>query len=570
MHEYILGIFDGTHDAGAVLLNKGTVVAASNEERYTGQKGAGGWPKNAINDCLSWLPPKATCGVSFAGRVNPNPILRCWRSKQKNWRLDDDKYYSKNNGPNEKLASWLQHRSPFPYMRSEGLLTRLYLPLIKRVLSKNLQQFNRFEATSMRIEDHHHCHAAAGHYTSGWKETLVFVADGVGDGLSTSVWKGRGERLTKLADVPYPHSLGLFFASVTGHLGFRPFRHEGKLVGMAAHGSAENIPVAFPLSGQLLNHQLLVELGQPLKKWLKQLDNCRPEDVSAWLQRGLTDAIKPTVKWWIEQTGVRKIVLTGGIFANVELNRELLTTGGDNYYVFPHMGDGGLATGAAMIMHHRSNPWKANAFTTLALGPDIETDANDINTGDFAAVEITGSAEAYLAEKLAQGQIVARAQGRMEYGPRALGNRSIFAPTTNETIHHELNQRLRRSEIMPFAPILLEDDLDEWVLGAEKAKAATPWMTINVKARAKLIDACPAVVHVDGTLRPQVVSEQQNPKLYEMLKRYRSLTGIPALINTSFNIHEQPIVCNASEAVIAARQANINCIQIGQRIYQNG
>jgi carbamoyltransferase len=486
--------------------------------------------------------------------------------------LDDDKYFSKNNQPTDKLASWLQHQSPFPHMRSNGLATRLYLPAIKRVLSRDLQRFHAFEADSIRIEDHHHCHAAAGHYTSGWKKTLIFVADGVGDGLSTSVWIGDGERLTKLADVPYPHSLGLFFATITGYLGFRPFRHEGKLVGMAARGTAEKVPVAFPLSGRLLNHQLLVELGLPLKKWLKRLDDCRPEDVAAWLQTGLTNTIKPTVRWWIEQTGVRNIVLTGGIFANVELNRELLETGGNNYYVFPHMGDGGLAAGAAMIMHHQCGPWKANAFDTLALGPEIHPEEIEGETGlrGLSVVDIKGSAEAYLAKQLAQGQIVARACGRMEYGPRALGNRSIFAPTTDKAIHSELNQRLRRSEIMPFAPILLEDDLNEWVSGAENARAATPWMTINVKARAKLIDVCPAVVHVDGTLRPQVVNAQQYPKLYEMLKRYRSLTGIPALINTSFNIHEQPIVCSATEAVIAAKQANIDCIQIGRRIYQNG
>ena len=567
---FYLGVFDGTHDAGAVLLKDGQPIFASNEERYTGVKGAGGWPQKSISDALSRLPNNAPCTVAFAGSVNPNPVLRLWRKQQKKWKLDDGKYFSKEDTVKARINSWIQHKSVFPYMRSEDRITQSYLPLIRRRLTKELQRKHQLTPRQISIEDHHHCHAAAGHFTSGWPKSLVIVADGVGDGIALSIWMAQKERLTLLRAIPYPHSLGLLFASVTGHLGYRPFRHEGKLVGLAARGKASRIPIPFPRLGHVLEGQLSVMLGQPLKSWLQQLQDHAPEDVAAWLQDGLMQSIEPLVRWWVSESGLKNIVLVGGIFANVELNRVLLQTGGDRYYIFPHMGDGGLAMGAAMLACHRQQPWAPRPFTSLALGPELDSHLilNEAKAGGMTLRSIEHSAEIELAERLAKGQIVARANGRMEYGPRALGQRSILAPATSREIHTRLNTRLNRSETMPFAPVMLIEDLNRWVTGTNGAQNALPWMTVNVKAKPELKRMCPAVVHVDDTLRPQVVSAKNNPGLYQLLHHYRLKTGIPALINTSFNMHEHPIVRTASDAIKAAKNANIRCLQLDKFIFE--
>ncbi|MEC8276715.1 MAG: carbamoyltransferase C-terminal domain-containing protein [Myxococcota bacterium] len=567
---YDLGIFDGTHDAGAVLLENGRPIFASNEERYTGQKGAGGWPQFTIEDALNHLPHNAKCRVAFAGRVNPNPILRLWRKQQQRWKLDDGKYFSHKKGIATRLNSWIQHDSPFPYLRSDHWLTQSYVPLLRRKLSQQLQTRHHLNIETVSIEDHHKCHAAAGHFTSGWDQSLIIVADGVGDGIALSIWKAHQSQLTLLRTIPYPHSLGLLFASITGYLGYRPFRHEGKLVGLSARGDASKIPLKFPTTAPPLNGQLEIMLGQPLKVWLRQLDGQAPEDVAAWLQQGLTRSIDPLVRWWIAETGLKNIVLVGGIFANVELNRTLLKTGGKQYYIFPHMGDGGLAMGAAMLSVHRFQPWRSRPLTTLALGPDLKSTGLETMARRYGMepVQITHSPEAELAERLAQGHLVARAVGRMEYGPRALGQRSILAPAINRSIHTELNTKLNRSETMPFAPILLIEDLDRWVIGAHFAQHALPWMTVNVKAKPELVRLCPGIVHVDDTLRPQVVSAKNNPGLYQLLHHYRQKTGFPALINTSFNMHEHPIVRTAEDAMNAAQQAKIDCLQLEQFVFE--
>ena len=241
---FFLGVFDGTHDAGAVLLKDGQPIFASNEERYTGVKEGRRLASKKHFRRLKSTAKQCTMHA-FAGSVNPNPVLRLWRKQQKKWKLDDGKYFSKEDTVKLDSPAGFSINPPFPYMRSEDRVTQSYIPFIRRSLTKELQRKHQLTPHQISIEDHHHCHAAAGHFTSGWPNALVIVADGVGDGIAFSIWMAQKECLTLLRAIPYPHSLGLFFASVTGHLGYRPFRHEGKLVGLAARGKASRIPFAF-------------------------------------------------------------------------------------------------------------------------------------------------------------------------------------------------------------------------------------------------------------------------------------------------------------------------------------
>ena len=245
------------------------------------------------------------------------------------------------------------------------------------------------------------------------------------------------------------------------------------------------------------NHSkwLKSSMDKPLKMWRP---GCSRGSPSRWTILSAGGLQRP----------VSNIVLVGGIFANVELNRVLLETGGEQYYIFPHMGDGGLAMGAAMLAVHREHSWSPRPLTSLALGPDLDETKieSEACTQGWTPMPLAHSPEQELAMRLAKGQTVARAVGRMEYGPRALGQRSILAPATDRAIHTDLNGRLKRTETMPFAPVMLIEDLDRWVTGAHSARHALPWMTVNVKAKPEAHRLCPAVVHVDGTLRPQVVS----------------------------------------------------------------
>lgn len=563
--DWVLGVFDGTHDAGAAILHNAKVIAASNEERYSRQKGAGGWPQQAIEYCLSHMPSDQVPAVAFAGSVNPNPILRLWRTKQKGWRLDEGKFYPTSHSISGQFSEWVQSRSPFPYLETNNRITQGYLPLIRRHLMLEFQHNHGIKISRPEVFDHHLCHASAGHFTSGQKKSLVVVADGVGDGLTTSIWRGDGSQMTAMAKQKFPNSYGLFFATLTAFLGYKPFRHEGKLTGMAALGDPNKIPLKIPVIGQLMSQEFQVNIGTEMRQWLSPLKNYSPEDISAWLQDGVIRHFHALLKWWIKQLSAEHVVLVGGVFANVELNRRLLDTGAQNYYVFPHMGDGGLAVGAAMLQHYKNREWKASEFTSLYLGDDIDNShaLDSINRHNFR-IMTRDTPEKYLAEALAKGKIVARCVGRMEYGPRALGNRSILAEATGLDITNELNRRLERSDCMPFAPMMLEDDIEEWVEAPKGTNNCTPWMTINLKAKPCLIKKCPAIVHKDGTLRPQLISQTKNPALHMLVKHYRRLTGVPALINTSLNIHEEPIVRSAEEAIVAAKRAKISVLQVGK------
>lgn len=563
----VLGVHDGTHDAGAAVVRDGVLVAACNEERFTREKGAGGWPAASIRACLEPLAGQPLDRIAFPGFVNPNPALRGVRPVQKRFKLDDGWFYHENRGLKGRFSQWMQFESPFPRLRSDDPVMRALGPALRGLLGHHARASGLHAPVD--VHDHHLAHAAAAWYTSGEADALVIVADGVGDGLALTVYRGQGDRLDRLAAWPYPHSYGLLYATLTGFLGFRPFRHEGKLTGLAALGDPDAVQMPFPFVGPPHARRFTERFGAPLRPWLDKLRAYRREDVCAWLQRGLEREIGGLVAAWIERTGVRTLALAGGVFANVRLNQHVATRV-DRLTVFPNMGDGGLAAGAAFASWAAHTPGATpRALPHAFLGPSWDAAAIE---ADLLRADLLRSGvvwrrvqdlEEQVARKLAAGQIVARFDGAMEYGPRALGNRSILAAATDRRMTDRLNVALSRSEFMPFAPAMLAEDADAWVEGLAPVRHAARFMTVTVQARPAMAALCPATVHADGSLRPQLVDAATSPGFHRTLSAYRALTGAPALLNTSFNLHEEPIVRSPAEAIATFRAARIDALAIG-------
>ena len=571
----ILGIFDGTHDASAALVVDGEISAACSEERFSRRKGAGGWPARAIQACLdhAGLRPRDVHSLCFGGVANPNPGLRLVRPLQSAWHLESGRFYSEGSGIRQRLDAWLQFDSPFPRLRSDSRSGRVVAAMLAPVLAR---QAGMRPPGGIHIIDHHQAHAASALLTSGWDQALVVTADGLGDGLCLAVYRGLGGRLERLGAMPFPHSYGLLYATITGLLGFEPFRHEGKLMGLAAHGDPDAVALPFPFQGPPHHRSFTQRLGAGQQAWLAPLERCRREDVCAWLQRGVEQDVCAVVDHWVRRTGLSHLALAGGLFGNVKLNASLAALPGVGaLHIFPNMGDGGLAVGAALTRALQLGAAMPPRLDHVFLGPEPDDAAMDAAAHDLETHGIRVDRPADLAERIAQalarGRIVAVYQGRMEFGPRALGHRTILAPAVERASSDRLNRCLDRSTFMPFPPILLDHDASRWLLDLEPVRQAAAFMTVNVAASAELVERCPAAVHTDGSVRPQLVQAHSHPFLYAVLRAYRHLTAqrgreIPALINTSFNLHEEPIVEGPRSAVASWRQAGIDLLVLGDRL----
>ena len=269
----------------------------------------------------------------------------------------------------------------------------------------------------------------------------------------------------------------------------------------------------------------------------------------------------------MRQTGVGDVGLAGGVFANVKLNQRIHELPSvRSVFVHPGMGDEGLAVGAALFLHAQKAAYQPpEIIGDVYLGADVV--AKDIESAardaGLAPVELDEPLARRVARLLAAGKVVARCSGRMEYGPRALGNRTIMYQTADPTVNQWLNDRLSRTEFMPFAPVTLWERRQECYGGIEGAEETARFMTITFDCLPEMAAQSPAVCHVDGTARPQLIREEDNPGYYAIVKEYSDITGVPSLVNTSFNIHEEPIVNTPEEAVQAFAQSRLDALVLG-------
>jgi carbamoyltransferase len=445
----------------------------------------------------------------------------------------------------------------------------------------------------MHFVEHHLCHASAAYRTAPFDDALIITADGVGDDISFTISVGRDGRIERLQEIRYPHSFGQFYTACTQILGFRGGRHEGKITGLSGFGKvdpelyakvkstirrsgpdfaldkryySEGIIRGFSLKKVRSGDSLFDALGyRNYKTPLKQLlEGYSREDVAAVFQTILEEEVVAVVRPYAEETDLKNLALCGGVFANVKLNDHLYQQlEMDQVYIFPAMGDGGLSVGAALeFFQTRPEPFDAPYWGPSYSEEELE-EALIAAQDKGLSYRRENNIESVIAQLLVDDNVIARFNGRMEFGPRALCNRSILYGAGDPEANDWLNRRLGRTEFMPFAPVAMADKADMLFSGIEGKEHACKFMTIIVECTDFTKEHCPAIVHVDGTARPQFVSEDINPSMYSILSHYESLTGIPLVVNTSFNMHEEPIVCSPQDAVRGFLSARLDYLAIG-------
>ena len=410
---------------------------------------------------------------------------------------------------------------------------------------------------------HHNTHAANAFYASGLDEALIVTLDGYGSGNAGGIYRGGADGIKNLIRFSFPNSLGQFYEHVTSALQFKPSRHEGKIVGLAAYGKKE-------ILSPILEERFVTKDGDILMRaagnnlFARALaETFSKRDIASAYQNVLESVATRTVAWWMQKTGLRNIVASGGVHANVKLNQRLREIPGvDQIFVYPNMGDGGCGTGAAMLTFDPALRW--GPLENVYWGPEF-TDAQiaEALQRNGLPTEQHNEIEERVAELLSRDAIIGRFNGRMEYGPRSLGNRSVLYPAKDPAVNQWLNQQLGRTEFMPFAPSVLASEAPRLFHRLEGCEKTAEFMTVTFDCTDEMKRLCPAAVHVDGTARPQLVTERSNPSFHRILKRYHDLTGIPSVINTSFNMHEEPIVCSPDDAIRAFLLGKLDYLAIG-------
>lgn len=415
----------------------------------------------------------------------------------------------------------------------------------------------------LRRFHHHDTHAANAFYGSGFDEALLITLDGYGSGCCGGVYTGSANGIQMLHRFDFPNSLGQFYEHVTSGLGFKPNRHEGKIVGLAAYGNPEILRSTLRERFDTTDGDIVIHASMNYYFTRALALRYSKRDIAAAYQKVLEDVTEEVTRYWLAKTGLKQVAVSGGVHANVKLNQRMKEAGAEQIFVYPNMGDGGCGTGAALLVFG-PEVFGQKALGNAYFGPDYpESAMKEALEKEGLAFEQPECAEEEIARLIAANHIVARFNGQMEYGPRALGNRSILYPAQDPSVNQWLNKQLGRTEFMPFAPAALTSEADRLFLNLSGAEKTAEFMTITFDCTEEMKRLCPAAVHIDGTARPQLVSEKTNPSFHRILTHYYELTGIPALINTSFNMHEEPIVCTPTDAVRAFLDGNLDYLALG-------
>ena len=476
---------------------------------------------------------------------------------------------------NKKYYNYLHEDKPDDFfMEEEGYLKVKSDKDLKSYVERKLKKLLLDVGIEAPIEyvDHHLAHASAAYYASGFTKALSITMDGTGDLLSATVNIGNDGFIETISKTSGKHSAGSLYSEVTRMCGFKMGKHEGKITGLAAHGDYHKYEKCFNKLLEVKNGKLFhvdpvwrksirtilnaVGFKKPDRSLLllKRCGKLSNKDLAASIQRLLEKKIVEIVSYWVDKTGIQDVVLSGGLFANVKFNQHISEIPSvNNLFVFPDMSDGGNAYGAASYIYYQQNKLIPVSTKNVYLGPEFENKyiesmliKNNKKVEYFLSKDICKDT----AKLLSENKIIGWFQGRMEYGPRALGNRSIIASPVDATINKWLNDRMKRTEFMPFAPSCLYEYADElFDIPKKSMKYPAQFMTITFRMKKEWADKAPAVSHVDQTARPQLVTKEGNPKYYNLLKEYHKVTGLPLFINTSFNVHEEPIVCTPEEGL---------------------
>ena len=562
---YILGIHNGHHDASACLFRDYELVAAVSLERLSRKKGDGVTaeleiPAAAIDECLSVASiTRADVDMVCASRAHWE--LQSYRLGGRWWIKQQ--YYGLVGARRNPLMSDLMRKQ-----RAYDAAAIFDAEAFKRR--------HGFAKADLYFYNHHAAHGLPAYFFSEFSDALIYTADGIGDNVSYSVTSAHAGALEVLAGddqalhQPFRiNSVGLLYCYFTDALGFIWNRHEGKVTGLAGFGkpvAADEIMRHFSIdaAGEIASdfpdypamHQFAREICTRLAR----------EDAAASVQEATERIVCNAVAKYLGRTGHDAAALSGGIFANVRLNRAILeTTPARRVFIFPAMGDEGLPVGGCLLYLHArdgADAWQRQRYPLrrLYLGRDYGAQF-DAAAKTFA--HITADTERPVeraVDLLAHGAVVAIYTDRMEFGPRALGARSILASPVQREVNDTINKRLERSEFMPFAPVVLEHEAASvFEINPGNAHAAR-FMTITCAVREDWQNKIPAVVHVDGSARPQTICREDNPLYNDVLAQFHAKTGLPVLVNTSFNVHEEPIVDTPAQALKSLADGRIDHI----------
>lgn len=565
----ILSLHDGPHDSAAALFDDYSILAAVSEERMNRIKCAGGFPAQALAEVFR---------IAGIERRDVD-VLVCTRT---NFLRRYYTHWKPREQLRESVRAWL----------GRDKLREMNVVLGKRPgwnaadifdSAAFLRDLGLRPQAQLFFSNHHLSHALPALFFTDWDDALIYTADGVGDQVAYSHNLLRDGALTNLYGddrwLGRPNtscSLGFAYGFVTAALGWKMNRHEGKLTGLAAYGEPTLLP-------EMKRHFWITEDARiegdlttvaGLRDTFYELARRETrENAAASVQALLESCIGEAVGRLVEQHGVRRLGLGGGVFANVRLNRLLAETMPvDEVFIVPPMGDDGLVIGGALqflLQRDGIAHWleQRRRLDNVYWG-GAHDDRIDKVLGDAPGVgRLAGEPATLAARWLAQGRIGAIYHHRMEFGPRALGARSILANPANAEVNETLNERLQRNEFMPFAPVVSEEDAAELFDIGPVNRYAAHFMTIACAVRHDWRDRIPAVVHIDGSARPQIIRRADNPLYAGILSAFKAETGLPTLINTSFNVHEEPIVNRPEECRRALEDGRVDFVVTGEAMW---
>jgi carbamoyltransferase len=577
---FILGISAFYHDSAAAILKNGEIIAAAEEERFTRKKGDSGFPLHAIHYCLD------TAGIDIT-------------------QVDQVVFYDKPILKFDRIIASYIHTAP-KGLRSFLMAVPLWLK--SKLWLEDLITRELHYPKEVLFTEHHQSHAASAFFPSPFQEAAIITVDGAGEWATTTIGAGRDNQIKLLKKIDFPHSLGLLYSAFTYYCGFKVNSGEYKLMGLAPYGKPIYLPLIkekliniAPDGSYLLNEQYFNYLAglRMINKRFEALFGhkaLRPGemptqfymDIAASIQELINEMMVVIAREAKKTTGLSKLCLAGGVGLNCVANSRILQEAGfDDLWIQPAAGDAGGALGAALYVHyhyldHQPIIDQAHDFQKGSyLGPEfsdpeIEAVLNrfQANYRKLSPDELVETA----AREIANQKVVGWFQGRMEFGPRALGNRSILGDARSDRMQSIMNLKIKfRESFRPFAPSVLEERTTEYfefdrrspymlLVAAVKKDKLLPGDTAGktgldlLKLKRSVV---PAITHLDNSARLQTVSVETNPLYHRLLEKFDQLTGCPLIINTSFNVRGEPIVCTPADAYYCFMGTRIDVLVIG-------
>jgi carbamoyltransferase len=543
----ILGIWDG-HDSGISILNDNKILFAINEERLSRRKLEIAFPEKSIEYGLNYLGLKKG-DIDVIALSTSEFAKTLWRTFPS---LKENYYLLRRR--KKDYSSLDSLKRGFKYKATELQLDPLSKSISKFVISNKLKKLD-FKNYKLFMYDHHLCHAASSAFTSGFKEALVITIDGIGDTLSGTINTFKNDKLERIKAISGKNSFGIFFEHVTNLMNMRELEDEGKVMALANYAlkiKDEENPLLdfFEIDGMEIKAKYgSLKTSRELKKIFWKFPS---EQFAFMAQRTLEIKITELIRNAIKETGLHKICLSGGTCSNIKVNMLIKNLPEiADVYVFPHMGDGGLAMGSAMVANYKLNDISRYAFGDVFFGPQFSNDyiKKALERSELKNIKYKyiNEIEKEVARIIYEGSIVFWFKGRMEYGPRALGNRSILAPPHSEEIKNELNLvQKKRVWYQPFCPTMLLDDAEEFL--ADLKGTPNEFMTMGYMVKKDKQKLVKGVINIDGSCRPQIITDYDS-RYARLLKEYKKLSGIGIILNTSFNLHGEPLVCSPEDAL---------------------